>query len=98
MSRLAPAGHTRDDNRHVVRRASLQGELHQSIARSLSRMSTPPRIEARKSARRRVSDGIAERLQRELLEEFERESHKDTSPESAGFFARVKDFFEGKSG
>lgn len=38
------------------------------------------------------------RRQRELLEEFERESHKDTSPASAGFFARVKDFFEGKSG
>jgi molecular chaperone DnaJ len=34
--------------------------------------------------------------QRELLEEFERESRKETSPESAGFFARVKDFFEGK--
>ncbi len=34
--------------------------------------------------------------QRELLEEFERESHKETSPESAGFFARVKEFFEGK--
>ena len=30
--------------------------------------------------------------QRELLEEFERESHKETSPESASFFARVKDF------
>ena len=38
------------------------------------------------------------RRQRELLEEFERESHKETSPESHGFFARVKDFFEGKSG
>jgi len=38
------------------------------------------------------------RRQRELLEEFERESHKETSPESAGFFARVKDFFEGKGG
>jgi len=38
------------------------------------------------------------RRQRELLEEFERESHKGTSPESAGFFARVKDFFEGKGG
>ncbi len=35
--------------------------------------------------------------QRELLEEFERESHKETSPVSAGFFARVKDFFEGKA-
>jgi molecular chaperone DnaJ len=34
--------------------------------------------------------------QRELLEEFERESHKETSPESDGFFARVKDFFDGK--
>jgi molecular chaperone DnaJ len=38
------------------------------------------------------------RRQRELLEEFERESHKGTSPESAGFFARVKEFFEGKGG
>ena len=37
------------------------------------------------------------RRQRELLEEFEKESHKETSPESAGFFSRVKDFFEGKS-
>ncbi len=37
------------------------------------------------------------RRQRELLEEFEKESHKETSPESAGFFTRVKDFFEGKS-
>lgn len=36
------------------------------------------------------------RRQRELLEEFERESHKETSPESSGFFARVKEFFEGK--
>lgn len=38
------------------------------------------------------------RKQRELLEEFERASHKETSPESAGFFSRVKEFFEGKSG
>ncbi len=36
--------------------------------------------------------------QRELLEEFERASHKETSPESAGFFTRVKDFFEGRGG
>ncbi|MFZ4808871.1 MAG: molecular chaperone DnaJ [Hyphomicrobiaceae bacterium] len=36
------------------------------------------------------------RRQRELLEEFERESHKDTSPTSSGFFAKVKEFFEGK--
>lgn len=36
------------------------------------------------------------RKQRELLEEFEKLSHKGTSPESAGFFARVKDFL-GKS-
>ncbi|MDX2307959.1 MAG: molecular chaperone DnaJ [Hyphomicrobium sp.] len=35
------------------------------------------------------------RKQRELLEEFERESRKETSPESHGFFARVKDFFGG---
>ncbi|MFN0219000.1 MAG: molecular chaperone DnaJ [Hyphomicrobium sp.] len=38
------------------------------------------------------------RRQRELLEEFERASHKETSPESSGFFTRVKDFFEGKGG
>ncbi len=33
--------------------------------------------------------------QRQLLEDFEKESRKDTSPESHGFFARVKDFFGG---
>ncbi len=33
--------------------------------------------------------------QRELLEEFEKLSHNETSPESHGFFARVKDFFDG---
>ncbi len=38
------------------------------------------------------------RKQRELLEEFEKESRKETSPESHGFFARVKDFFDGKGG
>jgi molecular chaperone DnaJ len=38
------------------------------------------------------------RRQRELLEEFERESHKDTSPHSAGFFSKVKEFFEGRGG
>lgn len=32
--------------------------------------------------------------QRELLQEFDRESSKDTHPESAGFFSRMKDFFE----
>ena len=34
------------------------------------------------------------RRQRELLEEFERVQSEETSPESAGFFARVRDFFE----
>jgi molecular chaperone DnaJ len=34
--------------------------------------------------------------QRHLLEEFEKASHKDTSPASHGFFARVASFFEGK--
>ena len=34
--------------------------------------------------------------QRQLLEDFEKESRKDTSPESHGFFARVKDFFGGE--
>jgi len=38
------------------------------------------------------------RRQRELLEEFERESHKETSPHSAGFFSKMKEFFEGKPG
>ena len=33
--------------------------------------------------------------QRELLREFERESSKDTQPESAGFFTKVRDFFAG---
>ncbi len=34
------------------------------------------------------------RRQRELLEEFERVSDEKNNPESTGFFARVKDFFE----
>jgi molecular chaperone DnaJ len=35
--------------------------------------------------------------QRELLEEFEAEGHEHTSghPESEGFFAKVKEFFDG---
>lgn len=33
--------------------------------------------------------------QRELLREFERESSRDTQPESASFFAKVRDFFGG---
>ncbi|MEZ5774778.1 MAG: molecular chaperone DnaJ [Hyphomicrobiaceae bacterium] len=36
------------------------------------------------------------RRQRELLEEFEKASGKDTSPESTGFFAKVASFFEGR--
>ena len=35
--------------------------------------------------------------QRELLEEFERASGEDTSPESDGFFSRMKEFFTDKS-
>ena len=35
------------------------------------------------------------RRQRELLEEFERASSEETNPDSNGFFARVKEFFEG---
>jgi molecular chaperone DnaJ len=38
------------------------------------------------------------RRQRELLDEFERESHKETSPASLGFFSKMKEFFEGKPG
>jgi molecular chaperone DnaJ len=38
------------------------------------------------------------RRQRELLAEFEQESSKETQPESAGFFAKVKDFFDGLGG
>lgn len=34
------------------------------------------------------------RKQRELLEEFESISSKENSPQSAGFFSRMKDFFE----
>lgn len=35
------------------------------------------------------------RRQKELLQEFERASTEDTSPASSGFFARVKEFFDG---
>ncbi len=37
------------------------------------------------------------RKQRELLEAFERESNKETSPQSLGFLDWVKGFFEGKA-
>jgi len=37
------------------------------------------------------------RRQRELLEEFDSVSSKDNHPDSSGFFARVKDFFENLS-
>jgi molecular chaperone DnaJ len=36
------------------------------------------------------------RKQRELLKEFEKASNANTNPDSAGFFARVKEFFEGQ--
>lgn len=32
--------------------------------------------------------------QRELLKEFEKESSKDTQPETAGFFAKMREFFD----
>jgi molecular chaperone DnaJ len=32
--------------------------------------------------------------QRELLTEFDRLSSKETQPESTGFFAKVKEFFD----
>jgi len=35
--------------------------------------------------------------QKELLKEFEEASTSKTNPESSGFFARVKEFFDGKS-
>lgn len=35
--------------------------------------------------------------QKELLQEFERESSGETHPESSGFFTKVKDFFDGLS-
>jgi molecular chaperone DnaJ len=38
------------------------------------------------------------RRQRELLQEFERESSGETHPESSGFFTRVRDFFDGIGG
>jgi molecular chaperone DnaJ len=38
------------------------------------------------------------RRQRELLAEFDAESSHKTHPESAGFFSKMKEFFEGLSG
>ena len=35
------------------------------------------------------------RRQRELLAEFDEQSSKETQPESSGFFAKVRDFFDG---
>jgi molecular chaperone DnaJ len=36
--------------------------------------------------------------QRELLAEFDKESSGETHPESAGFFSKVKEFFQGAPG
>ena len=36
------------------------------------------------------------RRQRELLEDFEKESKAENNPASSGFFSKVKEFFEGK--
>ena len=36
--------------------------------------------------------------QRELLNEFEKLSSKETQPETSGFFTRVKEFFDGLAG
>jgi molecular chaperone DnaJ len=36
------------------------------------------------------------RRQRELLKEFEKESSKETQPETSGFFTKVRQFFEGE--
>ena len=38
------------------------------------------------------------RRQRELLEEFEKDSSENTNPESSGFFAKVKEFWDDLSG
>ena len=38
------------------------------------------------------------RRQRELLEEFEKGSSETTNPESSGFFAKVKEFWDDLSG
>ncbi len=35
--------------------------------------------------------------QKDLLAEFEKQSSSETQPESAGFFAKVKDFLDGLS-
>jgi molecular chaperone DnaJ len=32
--------------------------------------------------------------QKELLREFDKESSKDTQPESTGFFAKMREFFD----
>jgi molecular chaperone DnaJ len=37
------------------------------------------------------------RRQRELLQEFEKASDKGTNPESAGFFAKMASFFDGRN-
>jgi hypothetical protein len=39
-------------------------------------------------------DVFSERGYDRILKEFERESSKDTHPESAGFFAKVRELFE----
>jgi len=55
---------------------------------------------AQKSTFAQTRQANLTRRQRELLEEFEAEAqgHSKGSPESEGFFSKVKEFFEGGRG
>ena len=79
---------------HVAGRLSLRPPQSESLLKLMRAIEAAPEM----LGQERDLKAVLSTLKAEFptLEEFERESHKETSPESAGFFARVKDFFDGK--
>jgi len=84
-----------------LRRGELQASFQRQVAlREIARIAPELKAERAELAwglgSGRAMDGAAADAYLALLEAFERESNKETSPHSAGFFAKVKEFFDGR--
>ena len=66
-------------------------------ASSVRRIGPPGTLAVNRLHRLMVTDG-QDVTEGELLAEFDAESSHKTHPESAGFFSKMKEFFEGLSG
>ncbi len=70
-----------------------QGETAISPGFTVGFLEQEPLVDSDKTVRQVVEEGMQETV--DLLKEFEEISSKENNPESAGFFARMKEFFEG---